>query len=143
MDFDDELYREIIMEHYRDKKFKHSIKDADLEMEGANPVCGDDITLYLKIDNGMIREASYDGVGCSICSASADLLAESIQGRSVEEARGLVKKFKSMILEDADPDFPSDLSDLEALQGVKKLPVRIKCALLSWNTLEQMLQEKK
>lgn len=142
MSIDDELYQDIIMEHYKEKKHKKHIEDADLEREGANPLCGDDITLYLKIEGDTITDASYDGVGCSISSASADMLAQSIKGRTVAEVKQLVKDFKGMILEDGEPDFPEDISDLEALKGVKNFPVRIKCALLSWNTLEQMLEDQ-
>ncbi len=144
MDIDNELYQEIVLEHYKSKKNRGEIKDADMKMEGFNPSCGDDIFLYMKIGEGeRVEKATFDGSACSICTASADMLAEAVTGKTLAEAEEIVKAFKGMLLEDKQPDFPDELSDLESLQGVKNFPVRVKCALLSWDTLEQMLHEYK
>lgn len=142
MDFDNEMYREIIMERYKDKAFKKKIEDADASLEGTNPSCGDDITLYLKFDGDTISDVGYDGVGCSICIASADLLSEAVTGKTKEEARGIIEAFKGMLTKGEEPDFPDEISDLEALSGVQNFPVRIKCALLGWETLNQLLDDE-
>lgn len=144
MDIDNELYQEIVLEHYKSKKNRGKIENADMEMEGFNPSCGDDIFLYMKLGaDGRVEKATFDGTACSICTASADMLAEAVTGKTLQEAEGIIRDFKGMLLEDKTPQFPDELSDLESLQGVKNFPVRVKCALLSWDTLEKMLEEKK
>jgi nitrogen fixation NifU-like protein len=140
--FDDELYKEIILEHYKSPKYKTKMEDADMQMEGVNRSCGDEIEIFIKLDGDIIKEASFSGIGCSISQASASMLTEVIRGRNIDDVKKLVKDFKGMLLENEEPDFPDELSDLEALQGVKQYPVRIKCAILSWNTLEQMLEKR-
>lgn len=144
MAWDEELYQDIVLEHYKNKKNRGKIEGADLEHEGFNPSCGDDITIYLKMGaDGRVEKATFDGSACSICTASADMLIEAVTGKTAGEAEDIVKAFKGMLLENRDPHFSDELSDLEALQGVKNFPVRIKCALLSWETLELMLNEHK
>lgn len=143
MDFDDALYKDIILEHYKSKKYKRRLENAHAHAEGANPLCGDDIELFVRFEGERIAEVTYDGIGCSICLASADMLCEAIEGKTLDEAKDLIARFKGMLLEEAEPDFPDELSDLEAMEGVKQYPVRIKCANLSWTTLEQMLSETK
>ncbi len=143
MEWDDELYQDIVLEHYKSKKNRGKIENADMEMEGFNPSCGDDIFLYMKLDeNEKVEKATFDGSACSICTASADMLAEAVTGKTLAEAEEIVKAFKGMLIDSKDPEFPDELSDLEALQGVKNFPVRVKCALLSWDTLEQMLKQR-
>lgn len=142
MGIDDELYQETILEHYKSKKRRHAIANADMQREGMNPLCGDDITLFVKMNDGVIEDASFEGTGCSICIASADMLCASVIGKTLAQASAIIASFKGMLLRDQSPDFPDDLSDLEAMKGVKKFPVRIKCALLSWNTLEHMIETK-
>ncbi len=139
MSLEADLYQEIILENYRSKKNRRRIESATLQAEGANPSCGDDLELFLSVHDGIIVDAAYDGVGCSICCASANLLCDSLHGRSIGEARSILEGFKGMLLEDSVPEFADDISDLEAMQGVKHYPVRIKCALLAWNTLEGLL----
>ena len=139
MSLEDDLYQEIILENYRSKKNRRRIEPASLQAEGANPSCGDDLELFLVLENDTVVDAAYDGVGCSICCASANLLCETLHGRSTAEARRILGQFKGMLLEDEEPEFADEISDLEAMQGVKHYPVRIKCALLPWNTLEGLL----
>ncbi len=139
MSLEDDLYQEIILENYRSKKNRRKIEGASLHAEGANPSCGDDLELFLSIEDDVVTDASYEGVGCSICCASANLLCESLHDRSTQEAREILKQFKGMLLDDLEPDFADEISDLEAMQGVKNYPVRIKCALLPWNTLGGLL----
>lgn len=141
MDLGDELYKEIILDNYKSKKNRRRLEDADLKREGFNPSCGDDIELFLKLDGETVTEATYEGVGCSICVASANMLCNAITGASVEQATEVLGRMRAMLVDGEEPDFPDAAADLEALQGVKQFPVRIKCAMLAWNTLEQMLQD--
>lgn len=141
MNFADDLYKEIILDHYRNTKNRKRLSPADYHEEGVNPSCGDDIELFVNTDGTHITEISYDGVGCSICTASADMLCEALVGAPVESALSLLDKFKGMLTRGEEPDFPVEASDLEAMQGVRNFPVRIKCALLAWNTLEQIIKE--
>jgi nitrogen fixation protein NifU and related proteins len=143
MNYEEDLYKEIILENYRSQKNKGAIEGASFHAEGANPSCGDDLELFLSVNNGVIERITYDGIGCSICCAGANLLCEALTGRSFEAALGIVAQFKGMLLEEQEPDFEDAISDLEAMEGVKKYPVRIKCALLAWNTVEGVLNGAK
>ncbi len=141
MNLSDDLYREIILENYKSTKNRRPLEAADFRKEGVNPSCGDDIELYLKADGQQITDASFEGIGCSICIASANMLCNAIKGMSVEEAEDLIERVKGMLTRNETPDFPDTAEDLEAIQGVANYPVRIKCALLSWNTLNQIISE--
>lgn len=141
MNLGDDLYREIILENYKSTKNKRPIEGAAFHEEGVNPSCGDDIELYLMNDGERITDVSYEGVGCSICLASANMLCESIRGMTVEEAENLIDSVKGMLTRNEVPDLPDGAEDLEAIQGVSQFPVRVKCALLSWNTLHGILKE--
>lgn len=138
---DDELYREIILEHYHHPRYKGAPPDADLTAEGMNPLCGDELTLYLKTDGNRIVEAHFDGRGCSISQASASMLTEAVRGLTLQEAKRLQGRVKAMLTGAPHEPFDED-DDLSALEGVKNYPVRIKCALLAWITLEEMLEGK-
>ena len=141
MNLSDDLYREIILDHYKNKRNRKRLDPADFHQEGANPSCGDDIELFLNSRDGVITEVTYEGIGCSICLASADMLCESLKGRTVAEAKELLGKVKGMLVHQEEPDFPDNAADIESMQGVRNYPVRVKCALLSWNTLDQILEE--
>ena len=141
MNFADDLYKEIILDHYRSKRNRRRLDEADYHQEGVNPSCGDDIELFIKTNDGVISEITYDGIGCSICTASANMLCEALEGNSVEFATKVLSRFKGMLTRAEDPEFPDDAADLEAMQGVRDYPVRIKCALLAWNTLGQILTD--
>ncbi|MFP4382805.1 MAG: Fe-S cluster assembly sulfur transfer protein SufU [Spirochaetia bacterium] len=141
MNLDEELYREIIMENYRSTKNKHTLEGAVRHHEGANPSCGDDIELFLMLEDGKVTDVSYEGIGCSICLASANMLCDAVKGMTLPEVDELIGMFKGMLTREEEPEFPEELSDLEAMQGVRKYPLRIKCALLAWTTLEEMLEE--
>lgn len=137
----DTLYRQILLDHYKSTKHKFENPNADIKEEGKNPLCGDTITVYTEMDGDRIGRISYMGHGCSISMASSSMLCEALEGHTVSEALELVGKFKKMLLTEEDVEFPDEISDLEAMAGVKKYPVRIKCALLVWNTVEQRLKE--
>lgn len=141
---DDELYKEVILDHYKNPRNKRRLSGENIrEKEGMNPLCGDEITLFLEVKDNRVTNVSFDGHGCSISQASASLMTETIMNKTLDEVNLITGIFKDMLLKDKEPDFPDDASDLEALEGVKQYPVRIKCALLSWNVLLDTLQEKK
>ncbi len=141
MSIEDDLYKEIILENYKSKKNKITREDAAYQSEGANPSCGDDLELFVDVEDGRISHITYDGMGCSICCASANLLCEALRGRNLQEAKEIVDRYRTMLLEDETPEFPEELEDLEVMEGIKKYPVRIKCALLGWNTFQNIAKE--
>lgn len=134
----DDLYREIILDHYTRPRNKGHLDEATHRLEGVNPSCGDSVELDLRVVDGCIEAVGFVGHGCSISMASASMLAEAVQGKSVEQARSLADAFKArQLTKGGIPEPPEgvDLGELEALDGVRAYPVRIKCALLAWNTL--------
>ena len=135
----DDLYREIILDHYRRPRNHGALERATQRVEGMNPVCGDEIKLDLLVGGDIIEDIAFRGQGCSISQSSASMLTERLKGRTIAEAQHVIAKFRAMMMEGAKPD--SELGDLEALEGVAKLPVRVKCALLSWNVLQEGLNE--
>ncbi len=143
----DELYREVILDHYRNPRRRGTLSGDHLHAEGNNPSCGDEFSLDIVIEDGVVTDAAMQGQGCSISQASGSMMMDAIVGKSVTEIEDLTRKFKVMMtIEDGDdpvnPDRPgSVLGDLEALQGVRKFPVRIKCADLAWTTLEDALEQ--
>ncbi|HZJ49006.1 MAG TPA: SUF system NifU family Fe-S cluster assembly protein [Acidimicrobiia bacterium] len=141
----DELYRQVILDHYRSPRHRGSLNGPHVHAEGLNPSCGDEFSIDLMIEDGVIVDAAIQGQGCSISQASGSMMAEAIVGKTTTEVRELTETFRLMmgIEEGADPLDPEKpgvvLGDLEALQGVKKFPVRIKCADLPWTTLADAL----
>jgi len=137
----EDLYREIILDHYRTPRNRGELDAPAVSAEGHNPLCGDEIEVFLTVDNGIISDIKIGGQGCSISQSSASMMSAAVKGKPVAEARALIHRFKHMmsIDEDGEPDTSAPLGDLEALQGVVKFPVRIKCAVLSWNTLAEGL----
>ena len=150
----EDLYREIILDHYRNPRNRGELPAPPaLRVEGFNPLCGDEVVVYLDVaDDGTVNDIKIAGQGCSISQSSASMMSAAVKGKPADEARALIRAFKAMMsiheqLLGGDGDEPGvtepevKLGDLEALQGVVKFPVRIKCATLSWNTLAQGLDE--
>lgn len=151
----EDLYREIILDHYRAPRNRGELEVPPAhQVEGFNPLCGDEVILYLDVENGVVSEIKIAGQGCSISQASTSMMSAAVKGKSVEEARTVTRAFKALMSiheskiggdEEADATAVDlagvRLGDLEALQGVVKFPVRIKCATLAWNTLIQGLDE--
>jgi nitrogen fixation NifU-like protein len=142
----EDLYREVILDHYRSPRNRGRLQSPDATAQGVNPLCGDDLTIDLSFDDGVVEAVAIDGQGCSISQSSASMMSEAIKGKTREEIDQLVAKFRLMMSLDGDgdtgldPDRPGAvLGDLEALQGVRQYPVRIKCANLAWNTLLEAL----
>ena len=140
----EDLYREIILDHYRSPRNRGELPPPANKAEGHNPLCGDEITVFVQVDGDVVSYVKVSGQGCSISQSSASMMSQAIKGKSLDEVRALVHRFKVMmsIEEDADDSAAPavKLGDLEALQGVVKFPVRIKCATLAWNTLVEALE---
>ncbi|HYD09817.1 MAG TPA: SUF system NifU family Fe-S cluster assembly protein [Acidimicrobiales bacterium] len=154
----EDLYREIILDHYRNPRNRGELETPPAhKAEGFNPLCGDEIVLYVDVADGTIKDLKVGGQGCSISQSSASMMSAAVKGKSIDEARALTRAFKALMsihestldgsagdgsgTDTPVPDPEVKLGDLEALQGVVKFPVRIKCATLSWNTLTQALDE--
>lgn len=137
----DELYRELILDHYRHPRNKGKLESATARAEGYNPLCGDEIELQLELEDGVIKDVAFGGRGCSISQASGSMMTVAVKGRRREEALELVRAFKRMMT-DPEEEPAVELGDLEAFQGVAKFPVRVKCATLAWHVLEDGLTVK-
>ena len=148
----DDLYREIILDHYRSPRNRGELASPPAQrVEGFNPLCGDEIVVYLNVDDDVLVDIKLTGQGCSISQASSSMMSSAVKGKSLEQVREAITTFKqlmtvhaSTLQEDGRP-VEADLrtlGELAALQGVVKFPVRIKCATLAWNTLSQALDER-
>src|SRR3954462_1263218 len=135
----DGLYREIILDHYQNPRNRGELGDANAASHGLNPLCGDEVNVFLKLEGDQIDAIGVTGRGCSISQATGSMMSESIKGHSVAEAREMAQAFKSMMTEGGSLEDRDEMADLEALQGVKQFPVRIKCTLLPWTTLTDAL----
>ncbi|MBD8027370.1 SUF system NifU family Fe-S cluster assembly protein [Ureibacillus sp. Re31] len=137
----DQLYRSVIMDHYKKPRNKGSLEGDSVTIDMNNPTCGDRIHLTLKINDGIVEDAKFDGEGCSISMSSASMMTEVIKGKKLNEALELADIFSKMMLgEDYSDKY--DLGDVEALQGVSKFPARIKCATLAWKAMEKGVSDQ-
>ncbi len=136
----DELYREVILDHFRSPTHAGELPEAQIKFDGANPLCGDELTYHIKLSDGRFHAVRFRGKGCAISQAAASMLATQTEGKPIAEVRKLIHAMKAL-MQGQEPDPAVDLGDLEALAGVRKFPVRIKCAALSWNVIEQGLTD--
>lgn len=136
------FYNEILIDHNMHPEHKHELPDADLEMRGYNPSCGDDITMRLKLSDGVVTDGAFTGSGCAISQASADMMLDLVIGKSEAEALRLADIFLRMIKGSITEEELDELEEAGALQDVSHMPARVKCAVLGWHTLEQMLTHK-
>jgi nitrogen fixation NifU-like protein len=134
----DELYREVILDHYKNPRNKRPLPDAERSCTKNNPLCGDEITVHAHLTDGRVAEVTFEGSGCSISQASASMLTEAIEGATVEDAEALAGRFRGMMEGKVEPE-EDTFGDLMALKGVVKYPVRIKCAVLAWDVLQEAL----
>ena len=139
MDLKD-LYQEIIVDHNRSPRNFGKLDDADRRLEGFNPLCGDRLTLYLKLDDGKIDDISFDGSGCAISVASASLMTEAMKGLSTDKAESIFNDFHQLVTSDGSEVDVDALGKLAALAGVRDYPTRVKCATLCWHTLHSALE---
>ncbi len=138
---DESFYGEVLADHNLHPQHRHELPCATHICKGLNPTCGDDIELHLDIRDGVIADGSFTGLGCAISQASADIMIDLIIGKTLEEARHYAALFRKMISGEITEDELEQLEEAGALQHVSKMPARVKCALLSWNTMEKLLEE--
>ncbi|MCW8398555.1 SUF system NifU family Fe-S cluster assembly protein [Legionella sp. PATHC038] len=135
-----ELYQEIIIDHNRNPRHHYEMKDATVQANGFNPLCGDKLTVYAKIEEDLITELSFLGCGCAISQASASLMTDSLKGKTIEEAHELFHRFHHMLTQNEEGQL-LHMDKLMVLAGVKAYPARVKCATLAWHTLEAALNK--
>jgi nitrogen fixation protein NifU and related proteins len=137
----EELYQEIILDHYRRPRNKGKAEPSDISAHDSNPLCGDEIDVTAKLVGHKIVELKFDGKGCAICTASASIMTQKLVGKTLAEARQFINGFLNMMRGET-PFGGKEMGDLKALEGVLKFPVRVKCATLAWNTAQQGIQER-
>jgi len=137
-----ELYQEVILDHNkRPRNFGH-LREANRHAEGHNRLCGDRLTVYLDVENGVIKGASFEGAGCAISRASASLMTDAVKGRSVADAERMFEEFHRMVTSGVDRDVEESLGKLAVFCGVREFPSRVKCASLAWHTMHAALEAK-
>ena len=139
----DQLYRSVIMDHYKNPRNKGALEENSVTIDMNNPTCGDRIHLTLKLEDGVVQDAKFDGEGCSISMSSASMMTQIIKGKKLDEALELAEIFSKMMTGEEFDDEKYDLGDVEALQGVSQFPARIKCATLAWKAMEKGVQSEK
>ena len=136
----DDIYKEVILDHYKNPRNKRDLPGAEVSCTRNNPLCGDEITVFAHVDDGIVTAATFQGAGCSISQSSASMMTEAVTGRKVDDALGLAGSFRGMMAGEVEPD-EDTFGDLVALKGVVKYPIRIKCAVLAWDVLQEALQD--
>jgi nitrogen fixation NifU-like protein len=136
-----DLYQEVIFDHYKAPRNCHPLPGANHQAEGYNPLCGDKVTIYVKVDDGTIADVAFEGAGCAIATASASLMTEALKGKKIAEVEHLFHDFHDMVT-DKRTETPQDLGKLEVLAGVREFPARVKCATLAWHTLHAALKDQ-
>jgi nitrogen fixation NifU-like protein len=137
------LYQEMILDHYRRPRNKGTLESPDAEAQMRNPLCGDEIDLQVKFAGDTVRDLRFSGRGCSISQASASMMTQIVKGKSAAEVDSIRARFRELMLGDLSAASDAELGSLRALSGVSRFPARVKCALLAWNALESVLQERK
>ena len=134
------FYNEVVTDHNMHPLHKHAIENPDIEMEGVNPSCGDEITVQLKVQDGRITDGGFIGDGCAISQASADIMIDMVIGAKVEDAQHLANNFIKMIKGEATPEEIEELGEAGALSDISHMPARVKCAVLGWHTVDEMIK---
>jgi nitrogen fixation NifU-like protein len=137
-----DLYQEVILDHNKKPRNFHRLADANRTAEGFNPLCGDQIQLFVKLEDGVIRDIGFQGSGCAISKASASLMTSALKGKSTEEAEALFERFHQLVTAD-EPSDAEALGKLAVFSGVREFPARVKCASLAWHTLRAALEGRK
>lgn len=135
----DDIYKEVILDHYKSPRNKCELPGAELQRSANNPLCGDEITVFAHVDGDTVAAVTFQGAGCSISQSSASMMTEAVSGVSVDDARRLAGEFRGMMAGEVEPD-EQEFGDLVALKGVVKYPIRIKCAVLAWDVLQDALE---
>ena len=138
-----ELYQQVILDHSKKPRNFQKLEGANRTAEGYNPLCGDDVTVYLQLEDNAIRNIGFQGSGCAISKASASMMTDSVKGKTKAEAEVLFQKFHALVTgEEVRTDDPGDLGKLAVFSGVSEFPIRVKCATLAWHTLRAALERK-
>ena len=137
------FYNEVVTDHNMHPLHKHPVENPDIEMEGVNPSCGDEITVQLKVQDGIITDGGFVGDGCAISQASADIMIDMVIGAKVEDAQHLANNFIKMIKGEATPEEIEELGEAGALSDISHMPARVKCAVLGWHTVDEMIKGMK
>ena len=134
----DDIYKEVILDHYKNPRNKRELPGAELQCHANNPLCGDEITVFAHVEDGAVAEVTFQGAGCSISQSSASMMTEAVTGSGLDEARAMAGRFRGMMAGEVEPDEDA-FGDLVALKGVVQYPIRIKCAVLAWDVLQDAL----
>lgn len=138
-----DLYQEVILDHTKSPRNFEALEEHTHEAKGDNPLCGDEMTVYLQVEDGAIVDVGFLAEGCSISKASGSVMTEAVEGKSEEEARELIDAFRELVRGERDPELElAELGDLAVFEGVQRFPTRVKCATLSWHTLLAALEDK-
>ena len=138
----DDLYQEMILDHYKRPRNRRQLTASAQRAEGRNPLCGDHVTVYVNIEDDRVKDVSFEGGGCAISTASASMMTEALKGKTLAEAKAIFKKFHTLVTGGTPPDDNIDLGKLEVFSGVSQYPVRVKCATLAWHTLDAALENR-
>src|SRR6185436_522143 len=138
----EDLYQEMILDHYKRPRNHRALPTADHHAEGRNPLCGDHVTVFVNLENDVVKDISFEGGGCAISTASASMMTEALKGKTITEAKALFKKFHALVTGGDETESGPDLGKLEVFSGVCKYPVRVKCASLAWHTLDAALENR-
>lgn len=138
-----DLYQEVILDHNKSPRNFRELRDADRHAHGDNPLCGDVVTIYVDLDGDVLADVAFQGSGCAISQASASMLTDAVRGKSLDEARALVGRFRTLLTEDGALADPAELGKLAVFSGVKEYPMRVKCATLAWHTLSAALEHER
>jgi nitrogen fixation protein NifU and related proteins len=135
----DDIYKEVILDHYKNPRNKRELAGATRSCTRNNPLCGDEITVFVTELDGQLSDIAFTGQGCSISQSSASMMTEALMGKSVDDAETMIKEFRSMMAGETEPD-EDEFGELVALKGVVRYPIRVKCAVLAWDVLQEALQ---
>ena len=138
-----ELYQQVILDHNKKPRNFHKIDSANHTAEGFNPLCGDQLTVYAQLEDGTLKDVSFEGSGCAISKAAASMMTVAVKGKTRQDAEALFNEFHRMVTGELDEETePNDLGHLKIFAGVREFPVRVKCASLAWHTLKAALNDR-
>jgi nitrogen fixation NifU-like protein len=139
-----DLYQEVILDHHKKPRNFHKLENANRQADGYNPLCGDKLSVYMRVEEGVVKEIGFIGTGCAISTASASMMTESLKGKTEAEAMAVFEKFHALVTNHSEPlPDPASLGKLAVFCGVREYPVRVKCATLAWHTMRAALEQRK
>jgi nitrogen fixation NifU-like protein len=139
-----DLYQEVILDHHKKPRNFHKLEHANRQADGYNPLCGDKISVFIQVEDGIVKDIGFIGAGCAISTASASMMTESLKGKTESEAKAIFERFHHLVTDHADPSpDPSTMGKLAVFSGVREYPVRVKCATLAWHTMRAALEGSK